>query len=100
MGPFAHSNGHDFPRLVDELVGVAAAIDDLVVGFEDARSDGFAWNVAFARFNVRGCAKCASGEGDRLSVLTVSYPPGARGGSACAVRRRLRCAAGLRIISG
>ena len=96
MGPFAHSDGHDFPRLVDELVpGVATAIDDLVVGFEDARSDGFAWNVAFARFNVRGCAKCASGEGHRLSVLTVSYPAGRtrqfslRGETAPQVRRRL-----------
>ena len=25
---------------------------------------------------ARGCAKCASGEGHRMSVLTVSYPGG------------------------
>ena len=29
------------------------------------------------RNHARGCAKCASGEGHRMSVLTVSYP-GAR----------------------
>jgi hypothetical protein len=28
------------------------------------------------RNHARGCAKCASGEGHRLSVLTVSYPGG------------------------
>ena len=37
MGPFAHSDGHDPPRLIDEPVpGVAAVIDDVVVRFEDA----------------------------------------------------------------
>ena len=28
------------------------------------------------RNHARGCAKCASGEGHRMSVLTVSYPDG------------------------
>ena len=28
------------------------------------------------RNHARGCAKCASGEGHRMSVLTVSYPGG------------------------
>ena len=28
------------------------------------------------RNHARGCAKCASGEGYRMSVLTVSYPGG------------------------
>ena len=28
------------------------------------------------RNHARGCAKCANGEGHRLSVLTVSYPGG------------------------
>ena len=28
------------------------------------------------RNHARGCAKCASGEGHRLSVLTVTYPGG------------------------
>ena len=28
------------------------------------------------RNHARNCAKCASGEGHRLSVLTVSYPGG------------------------
>ena len=28
------------------------------------------------RNHARGCVKCASGEGHRLSVLTVSYPGG------------------------
>ena len=28
------------------------------------------------RNHAKGCAKCASGEGHRLSVLTVSYPGG------------------------
>ena len=28
------------------------------------------------RNHARGCTKCASGEGHRLSVLTVSYPGG------------------------
>ena len=36
VGPFAHSDGHDPPRLIDELVpSVAAVIDDVVEGFED-----------------------------------------------------------------
>jgi hypothetical protein len=30
------------------------------------------------RNHARGCAKCASGEGHRMSVLTVSYPGGRR----------------------
>ena len=35
MSPFAHADGHDAPRLVDEFVPrVAAVIDDVVVGFE------------------------------------------------------------------
>ena len=43
----------------------------------------------------RGCAKCASGEGHRMSVLTVSYPGGRtrqfslRGETALQVRRWL-----------
>ena len=37
MRPFAQSDGHDSPRLVSELVpGLAAKIDDLFVGLEDA----------------------------------------------------------------
>ena len=28
------------------------------------------------RNHARGCAKCASGEGHRMSVLTVTYPGG------------------------
>ena len=37
MRPVAHSDGYDVPWLVDERVpGVAAMIDDVVVGFEDA----------------------------------------------------------------
>lgn len=37
MCPLAHSDGHDAPGLIDELVpGEAAVIDDVVVGFEDA----------------------------------------------------------------
>ena len=36
MGPLAPADGHDFPRLNDELVpGVAAEGDDIFVGFED-----------------------------------------------------------------
>jgi hypothetical protein len=36
-GPIAAGDGHDFPRLIDERVpGVAAMIDDVVEGFEDA----------------------------------------------------------------
>ncbi len=36
MGPIAQSDGHDSPGLIDELVpGVAALVEDLVVGFED-----------------------------------------------------------------
>ncbi len=32
MGPFASPDGHDFPRLIDELVpGLAAQVDDIVV---------------------------------------------------------------------
>ena len=44
---------------------------------------------------ARGCAKCASGEGHRMSVLTVSYPGGRtrqfslRGETAPQVRRWL-----------
>jgi hypothetical protein len=35
--PIAASDGHDFPRLIDERVpGVAAVVDDVVEGFEDA----------------------------------------------------------------
>jgi hypothetical protein len=37
MGPLAQSDGPDFPRAIDERIpGVAAVIDDIVVGFEDA----------------------------------------------------------------
>ena len=35
MGPIAQRDGHDAPRLIDELVPrVAAMVDDIVVGFE------------------------------------------------------------------
>lgn len=37
MGPFAAAAGHDVPRLIDELVpGIAAVVDDVIVGCEDA----------------------------------------------------------------
>ena len=37
MGPLAAANGHDAPRLSDKLLpGLAAMIDDVVVGLEDA----------------------------------------------------------------
>ena len=37
MRPLAQSDGHDFPRAVDEgIPSIAAVIDDIVVGFEDA----------------------------------------------------------------
>ena len=36
MGPLAHTDGHDAPWLIDEVVpGEAAVVDDVVVGFED-----------------------------------------------------------------
>src|SRR5680860_1161954 len=36
MGPVAQADGHDVPRLIDELVpGVAAMIEQVVVGLED-----------------------------------------------------------------
>ena len=35
--PSVQPDGHDFPRTVDERIpGIAAVIDDIVVGFEDA----------------------------------------------------------------
>ena len=37
MRPIAQTDGHDAPGLIDELIpGVAAVVDDVVVGFEDA----------------------------------------------------------------
>ena len=37
MRPFAPTNGHDVPWLIDELVPcLAAMVDDVVVGGEDA----------------------------------------------------------------
>ena len=37
MRPLAEPDGHDAPGLVDELVpSLAAVIDEIVVGFEDA----------------------------------------------------------------
>jgi hypothetical protein len=37
MCPLAQSDGHDFPRAVDEgIPSIAAVIDDIVIGFEDA----------------------------------------------------------------
>ena len=37
MGPLAQSQRHDAPRLIDELVpGVAAVVEDVVAGAEDA----------------------------------------------------------------
>ena len=37
MRPLAQSNGHDAPGLIDQLVpSVAAMVDEIVVGFEDA----------------------------------------------------------------
>ena len=38
------------------------------------------------RNHARGCAKCASGEGHPLAVLTVSYPGGRT--RQCSLRRR------------
>ena len=36
MSPFPSSYGHDFPRLIDELVpGFAGEVDDIVIGLED-----------------------------------------------------------------
>ena len=36
MGPVAHSDGHDLPRSINEVVpGGTAQCDDLIVGFED-----------------------------------------------------------------
>jgi len=36
IGPLPGSDGDDFPRLVDELApGIAAVIDDILVGLED-----------------------------------------------------------------
>lgn len=36
MRPITHSDGHDFPRLIGELVpGIAAVVEDVVVGSED-----------------------------------------------------------------
>ena len=37
MRPLSQSDGHDLPGSVDKgIPGVAAVIDDIVVGFEDA----------------------------------------------------------------
>ena len=37
MRPLAQSERHDAPGLIDELVpGLAAVIDEIVIGFEDA----------------------------------------------------------------
>ena len=37
MRPLAQSDGHDAPRLVDELVPCLTAMaDEIIVGFEDA----------------------------------------------------------------
>ena len=37
MRPLAQPDGHDFPRTVEERIPcIAAVIDDIVVGFEDA----------------------------------------------------------------
>ncbi len=36
MCPLAHSDGHNFPRPVDEVVpGVTAMVDDIPIGRED-----------------------------------------------------------------
>jgi len=36
MCPLAHADGHDAPRLADEVVpGEATVVDDVIVGFED-----------------------------------------------------------------
>jgi hypothetical protein len=36
VGPIAHSDGHDFPWLIDEFVpGVATVVDDFLVRIED-----------------------------------------------------------------
>ena len=37
MSPIALTDGHDGPRLIDEVIpGIAAMVDDVVVGSEDA----------------------------------------------------------------
>ncbi len=37
MGPLAQSDGHDFPRLVDQAVpSLAGGIENILVGLEDA----------------------------------------------------------------
>ncbi len=46
MRPFAHSDGHDAPWLIDELVpGFAAVGDDIVVGFEDTVGEPVAAHI-------------------------------------------------------
>jgi hypothetical protein len=42
MRPLAQPDGHDLPGAVDKgIPSVAAVIDDIVVGFEDAVGDSF-----------------------------------------------------------
>lgn len=53
MCPLAHSDGHDLPGLVDERIpGVAAVVDDIVVGFEDAVREPVVAHVLPDVFNL------------------------------------------------
>ena len=50
------------------------------------------------RNHAKSCAKCASGEGHQLSVLTVSYPGGRTRQFSLHLSELPRCAAGSPII--
>ena len=74
MAPFllpAHQTGRaDFPHPAfrpASLQGLTAVTGEILRGSLLERT---------VRNHARGCAKCASGEGHQMSVLTVSYPGG------------------------
>ena len=58
MRPLAQSNGHDAPGLIDKLVpSLAAMINEIIVGFEDAVREPIIAHVlpdVFDRVEFRG----------------------------------------------
>ena len=75
--PVAACDGHDFPRLIDQHVpGVAAVIDDIVEGFEDAIGQPvLSHELPDVFLGLSSGARGGSGRSDRLVGILRSLAP-------------------------
>src|SRR5271156_4615086 len=81
MGPLAQSDGHDPPRLIDELVpSIATVVDDVVEGFEDSvREPVVAHELpdVFLRVQLRAfCRQCDERDVGRNDQAAGEMPAG------------------------